>query len=248
MFTVAIMVRAVAQNRIGSNRFFTALIRRARVSLLSCLALAATLASAELPAAVSTNTAVDANLKRGSLTANHKLAPHDTLSFRIAEDQIDLREPNEPKTLTVTESGDLEVPYIGFFPVAGKTPQEAAAEIKRELEKKYYYTATVVISVDLTTKTRGSCYVSGQVRLTGAIDLPGEEALTISKAVVRAGGFTDYADKRHVRLTRHTEEGKQASKTIIVDLTKVIEEGKTDADRVLEPGDSIFVPTKLLNL
>jgi protein involved in polysaccharide export with SLBB domain len=247
MFTVAIMVRAVAQNRAGSNSFFPALIRRARVSLLSCLALAAPLASGEPPAAVSTNAAVDANLKRGALTANHKLAPHDTLSFRIVEDQIDLRESNEPKTLTVTESGDLEVPYIGFFPVAGKTPQEAAAEIKRELEKKYYYTATIVMSVDLTTKTRGSCYVSGQVKFTGAVDLPGEETLTVSKAVVRAGGFTDYADKRHVRLTRHTEEGKRTSKTITVDLTKVIERGKTDADLAVEPGDSIFVPSRLLS-
>jgi protein involved in polysaccharide export with SLBB domain len=214
---------------------------------LPCLALAATLASGEPPAAVSTNTAVDGNLKRGALTANHKLAPHDTLSFCIAEDQMDLREPNEPKTLTVNESGDLEVPYIGFFPVAGKTPQEAAAEIKRELEKKYYYTATVVISVDLTTKTRGSCYVSGQVRLTGAVDLPGEETITVSKAVVRAGGFTDYADKRHVRLTRRTREGKQTSKTITIDLTKVIEHGKTDADLTVEPGDSIFVPSKLFS-
>jgi protein involved in polysaccharide export with SLBB domain len=247
MFTIAILVRTVAQNRTGSNRFFLALIRRARVILLPCLALAATLASGEPPAAVSTNTAVDGNLKRGALTANHKLAPHDTLSFCIAEDQMDLREPNEPKTLTVNESGDLEVPYIGFFPVAGKTPQEAAAEIKRELEKKYYYTATVVISVDLTTKTRGSCYVSGQVRLTGAVDLPGEETITVSKAVVRAGGFTDYADKRHVRLTRRTREGKQTSKTITIDLTKVIEHGKTDADLTVEPGDSIFVPSKLFS-
>jgi protein involved in polysaccharide export with SLBB domain len=89
--------------------------------------------------------------------------------------------------------------------------------------------------------------VSGQVRLTGAVDLPGEETITVSKAVVRAGGFTDYADKRHVRLTRRTREGKQTSKTITIDLTKVIEHGKTDADLTVEPGDSIFVPSKLFS-
>jgi protein involved in polysaccharide export with SLBB domain len=141
----------------------------------------------------------------------------------------------------------LEVPYIGFFPVAGKTPQQAAAEIKRELEKKYYYTATVVISVDLKTKSSGTCYVSGQVRLVGPVELPGDEALTVSKAVVRAGGFTDYADKRRVRLTRRADGVNRPSRRITIDLIKVIEEGKTEADLVLEPGDSIFVPSKLLN-
>jgi polysaccharide export outer membrane protein len=140
----------------------------------------------------------------------------------------------------------VEVPYIGRFPVAGKTAQEAASEIKQELEKKYYYTATVLISVDVRAKSRGSCYVSGQVRNTGPVELPGDEPITVSKAVVRVGGFTEYADKRHVRVTRR-ETGSDQTKTVIVDLSKVIEEGKTDQDMVLEPGDSIFVPSKLLS-
>jgi protein involved in polysaccharide export with SLBB domain len=174
------------------------------------------------------------------------LEPHDSVSFRIAEDQVDPQESAEPKTLTVTDSGGLEVPYIGVFPVAGKTCQQAAEEIKSELEKKYYFTATVIMSVQQKAKTVGACYVSGQVHQTGAVELPGGQTLTLSQAVVRAGGFTEYADKHHVRLTRRLEAGIN-SQTRTVDLTRVIEEGKAEQDIPLEPGDSVFVPSKLLN-
>jgi len=247
MFTNSIIARSVTQIGILRSRLFPPHARRAFLGLLSSLLVVPAFASGDPTPAVPTNAASETSLSVAALAATHKLEPHDTLSFRIVEDQVDLREPPEPKTLTVSDSGDLEVPYIGRFPVAGKTSQEAAADIKSQLEKKYYYTATVLMSIDLKAKTRGACYISGQVRLTGSVDLPGDEALTVSKAVVRAGGFTDYADKRHVRLTRRADGPNQPSKTITVDLSKVIEEGKTDHDLLLEPGDSIFVPSKLLS-
>ena len=62
--------------------------------------------------------------------------------------------------------------------------------------------------------------------------------------MVRAGGFTDYADKRKVRLTRR---GQSGTHTQIVDLIQVIEEGKADKDIILQPGDSVFIPSKLLS-
>jgi protein involved in polysaccharide export with SLBB domain len=175
---------------------------------------------------------------------SHLLEPHDSVSFRIAEDQVDPQEPAEPKILTVGDSGGVQVPYIGLVPVVGKTCQQVAEGIKQELEEKYYYKATVLLSLEMKAKSQGSCYVSGQVRLTGALALSSDEALTLSQAVVRAGGFTDYADKRKVRLTRRGESG---TRTQIVDLIQVIEEGKADKDIILEPGDSVFIPSKLLS-
>src|SRR5206468_5568681 len=84
-----------------------------------------------------------------ALDEKHKLAIGDRLSFRIEEDQED------PKPLTVTDSGDLELPYLGRFPAENKTCKELAREIKAELEKEYYYQATVIIAVDSMTKSRG---------------------------------------------------------------------------------------------
>ena len=70
------------------------------------------------------------------LDDKHKLTIGDRLSFRIVEDEED------PKPLFVTDSGDLEVPYIGRVPAENKTCRQLAAEIKTALEKEYYYQAT----------------------------------------------------------------------------------------------------------
>ena len=64
-----------------------------------------------------------APVSRQTNVLDHLLAPHDAVSFRILEDQIDPGETGAPKILAVTDSGGLEIPYIGLFPVMGKTCQ-----------------------------------------------------------------------------------------------------------------------------
>ena len=182
-----------------------------------------------------------------TLDDKHKLALGDRLSFRIVEDQEDPRETLDPKPpVPVTDSGDVEVPYIGRFPGVGKTCKQLAREIKTELEKKYYYQATVIIALDLVTKSGGRVYLVGQLRATGAVEIPGDEVFTISKAILRSGGFTEYADKRHVKLTRKSDSTGDQTKTFIVNMNDILEKGKTDADLKLEPGDLIFVPSRLI--
>ena len=146
--------------------------------------LAFLLGAAGAAAAAETNAAAPAaaSARSGEASAlHHLLEPHDSVSFRIAEDQVDPQEPAEPRLLTVGDSGGLQVPYIGLFPVVGKTPEQAAEEIKRELEKEYYYKATVLLSLETKAKSQGSCYVSGQVRLTGALVMQSDEALTLAR-------------------------------------------------------------------
>lgn len=60
----------------------------------------------------------------------HPLAPGDRVSFQITED----REP--PKPLIVTDSGEVDIPYIGRVSVAGKTCKEVATLLKSQLEKE----------------------------------------------------------------------------------------------------------------
>ena len=64
----------------------------------------------------------------------------------------------------------------------------------------------------------------------------------MSKAIIRAGGFGDFANKRKVKVTRKNGQD------FTIDLKKVIEEGKPDADMVLQPDDQIYVPQRLINM
>jgi polysaccharide export outer membrane protein len=167
-----------------------------------------------------------------------RLGPNDYISFRVVEDR-----DTESQRLRVNDNGELEVPYVGLVPAERKTCKELAYTIKSLLEKEYYYHATVILAVDrVSEKSRGKVYVYGSVKGQGPQEIPADETYTVSKAIIRAGGFGDFANKRKVKVTR--KNGKEFA----VDLKRVIEEGHTDEDMVLQPDDQIYVPQRLINM
>jgi protein involved in polysaccharide export with SLBB domain len=166
-----------------------------------------------------------------------KLGSNDYVSFRVVEDR-----DNESQHLRVNDGGELEVPYVGLVQAAGKSCKELAYTVKAALEREYYYHATVIIAVDhISEKSRGKVYVYGSVKGQGPQEIPADESYTVSKAIIRAGGFGDFADKKKIKLTRKNGE------TVTINLKRVIEEGRTDEDVVVRPDDQIYVPQKLVN-
>jgi len=175
-----------------------------------------------------------------ALDDKHTLAIGDVLSFRIVEDE------EGPKPLVVTDSGDLEVPYIGRFPAENRTCRQLARELKTALEKEYYYQATVIIAVDSMARSRGKVYLVGPVRMPGPQDIPSDEVLTLSKAVLRAGGFTDFADRHNVKITRQGSAGESDKVTMVVDVGQIFDKGKTEKDVALKPNDLIYIPERMV--
>jgi len=167
-----------------------------------------------------------------------KLGPNDYVSFRVVEDR-----DNESQRLRVNDNGELEVPYVGLVLAQGRTCKELAYNIKSLLEKEYYYHATVILAVDrISEKSRGRIYVYGSVKGQGPQEIPADESYTVSKAVIRAGGFGDFANKRKVKVTRKNGHD------FTVDLKRIIEEGHTEEDMVLQPDDQIYIPQRLINM
>lgn len=79
-------------------------------------------------------------------------------------------------------------------------------------------------------------YIIGQVGKPGAVNLPSQEILTVSKAVSLAGGFGQYAKQAEVQLMR---SGKRVQ---VVDVRAILTGDTKIQDPVLEPGDTVFVP------
>ena len=52
------------------------------------------------------------------------------------------------------------------------------------------------------SRVLGRVYVWGEVRNQGAVEIPANENLTASKAILRAGGFNDWAKKTKVKIIR----------------------------------------------
>ena len=180
------------------------------------------------------------------LNDDHKLGPGDQLSFRVIEDE------DPSKSLTVTDSGEMDVPYLGRLNVAGKTCKTVGKEVRAALEKSIYIKATVILGLDViapkgAVASRGKAYLMGQVRQQGPVEVPADEPFTVSKAVLRAGGFSDYANKRKVKLIHKTGGKNGTTETKVVDLVEVLEKGRTDKDLPVEPEDLIIVPERLIN-
>ncbi len=173
-----------------------------------------------------------------TLDDKHKLLPGDRVSFQIVEDRTNA------VPLMVAESYELDVPYIGRINVSGKSCKELADDVKTLLEKDYYHRATVIIGLDALTKVLGKVYVWGPVRTQGPIDVPANENFTAGKAILRAGGFGDFANKKEVKVVRKSPTGNVTFKINMVD---VLEKGKTESDVTLEPEDFIIVPQRAIN-
>jgi polysaccharide export outer membrane protein len=175
-----------------------------------------------------------------SLDNLHRLAPGDRVSYRVTEDKEDA------KSLVVTDSGELDVPYLGRVRAADKTCQALAREIKTALEKDLYYRATVILAIDQLNRKRGIVYLAGQIRVPGPVEIPSDEVCTLSRALLRAGGFADCADQKRVKITRGSA-APGASQVFIVNVREILEKGRPGNDPVLEPGDLVFVPSRLFN-
>jgi protein involved in polysaccharide export with SLBB domain len=179
----------------------------------------------------------------------------DTISFRVIEDRDDA------VSRVVTDTGEVDFPYIGRVKVEGKTCHEVALEVKKLLEVDYYKQATVIVGLDLIigedkTKPHDMAWVVGEVRDVGPLELLKAQPITVSQAIMRAGGFGDFADQRKVKLIHRSAESTGASgapvnlsnaKDFQVVDVKSVFEGKSTADPVIKPGDYIIVPKQFVN-
>lgn len=185
-------------------------------------------------AAVSTTVSMDV------LDDSRRFTRGDIVNLRVVED----RDP--PVSLRVNDSGDLEVPYIGRVRAEGKTPRQMAYEIKSLLEREYYHSATVILGLDVEgQRSPGIIYVTGMVGSPGPLQIPPNETFTVSKAILRAGGFGTFANQRKVKLTRTMPDGSTDVK--VIDVKKILERAQPELDLEVLPNDLILVPERLIN-
>jgi protein involved in polysaccharide export with SLBB domain len=143
--------------------------------------------------------------------------------------QVTIYAPPEPSSFphVVDEQGNINLPLIGAFRVAGRTCGEAQDLIEKSyIERKYYKTITVII-----VPPESEYSVTGEMMRPGPYPLT--RNLTLTMALGRAGRYTEYADQRRVILTRNNQR-------VEINLEE-IRSGKRK-DIIVIPGDVIEVP------
>ena len=191
--------------------------------------------------AITNSTAVVPTANTGYVADDkYKLRLGDKISFQILEDR------DAPKCLVIADSGELDLPYLGRIGAVDKTCKQLATEIKSQLEKEYYYRASVVLALDAASRVLGRVYVWGQVHNQGALELSLSENLTAGKAILRAGGFGDFANRKKVKVIRPATNGT-AKQVFELNMVEILEDGQTEKDILLQSDDSVIVGSRLIN-
>ncbi|MFZ4483520.1 MAG: polysaccharide biosynthesis/export family protein [Chthoniobacterales bacterium] len=132
-------------------------------------------------------------------------------------------------TYTVDGEGSINLPHIGTIRAAGLTQAALQRAIEAAYKQKEIYTnPSITVMVPNIARFVN---VSGDVRQPRRVEYT--QDLTVLGAISAAGGFTEYADQRKVRLLR-----KGSSQLIDVKAVR----GNPGLDVTLLPGDQIEVP------
>ena len=130
---------------------------------------------------------------------------------------------------TIDDGGMLNLPYIGKIKVAGLDVSQAQQLIESKLKSEKIFTnPTVTLSIQANMRLVN---VTGEVKSSGRVSYTAD--MTLMSAIAGAGGFSDFADKKHVKLTR---EGKVQD----IDTRKIAKDPSLDV-RLL-PGDQVYIP------
>lgn len=152
----------------------------------------------------------------------YTLAPLDPIKISL------LGIPKEKDITTIIdENGEIMIPYIDKpIKAAGLTISELEKEVRQVYVGGAIY-KNVTVNIQTSAKTY---YMEGEVRQPHEYPLP--KRITLLQAIAAAGGYTDYADKEDVIITR-------GGKIIKVNAKKI--EKNPEMDIPIEAGDRIKV-------
>lgn len=139
--------------------------------------------------------------------------------------------PRDDEVQTVVdERGNVTLPYIDAVRALGKT----AFELQRDIQKTYIdreIYRTITINVIVPSQ---SFFVQGEVRAPQRYPLI--TGMTLMQAIASAGGYSEFADRRRVQLTR----GDTVRSINMRDI-----ERDPKLDIMIESGDVIRVPRSI---
>jgi len=164
----------------------------------------------------------------------YTLTPGDRLAVVIANI------PEFSGQYQIQVNGTIDLPLIGTISVWGLTVSQIAALLTQQ-----YTQAEILRNPDITVSLLNvsalRIALSGEVNRPGSYSIPSTDGKlpTLTEAIQKAGGITELADLRQVKLLRSRRGG--ADETFQINLWELLQSGDLRQDITLRDGDSILV-------
>jgi polysaccharide export outer membrane protein len=198
-------------------------MKTAALSSTCLLILLSTAPAAQTP---SGTPAASTRAPRGAaVSSDYRLVSGDKLRIEVYKD------PQLSQQLQVRPDGKITLPLVGDLPAAGRTSLELRDAISTSLQE---YIKSPVVTVIVVETVPQQIHVMGEVNAAGPQPLTGP--LNILQALAAAGGFTEWANKKDVRVLR--KNGANTT-TIRVNYNDAIESGAQPL--MLQAGDVVIV-------
>ncbi len=140
-------------------------------------------------------------------------------------------------SVVVRPDGTITMPLVGDLVARGKTPSQLRKEIAKRLAE-YVKLGASEITVAVTQVNSYRFTVSGEVVRAGMVQ--SRQYLTVADAIAQAGGFTRFAERNKITLSRRDADGTIRRIPIAFDF---IEDGShPEMNIVMLAGDSLHIP------
>lgn len=134
-------------------------------------------------------------------------------------------------SLTVDRNGQVHIPQVGTFLIAGTPAAQVEQVLRREIGKNF---TNFQLSTSMGKLEGIQIYVVGQARKPGSYTL--SSLSTLANALFASGGPSAQGSMRHIQLKR------RGQLVTTLDLYEFISQGDKNHDVTLQAGDVIVIP------
>jgi polysaccharide export outer membrane protein len=157
--------------------------------------------------------------------AVYKIGPGDVLDVSV------FKVPELSKTVTVADSGTVNLPLVGEVAAAGRTPQDVERDLTQKFGAKYLQSPQVTVAIKEYNSQRIT--VDGAVRRPGVF--PYRSSVSLLQVIAMADGLDANSDSAVV-VFRQTGGERRAARFDVSDIRS-----GAAPDPAIKPGDVVIV-------
>lgn len=187
-----------------------------------------------LTAGCSTAPTVDPPAAAPQTVERYIIGPGDSLEIFVRDN------PTLTTTVPVRPDGRVSIPLVQSIMAAGKTPEQLAGDLEKELGRYIRAPLVTVIVKSFVGAYSQQVRVVGQAMTPKAV--PYRSGMSVLDVMIEVGGLTKFAAGNNAKIIRRLPDGQEQS--IPVRLGELMD-GAIKYNVVMRPGDILIIPQSL---